>query len=170
MKTKSQKRAEMEKGRRLLEASRAVLLFDFGEVKTADLRRLREALKKSGGSVLVIKKRLLGLLFKEKNLELSLGDIKVPLGAVFASNLEEAAGLIYRFFVDLEKDKKVGAAKVKLLGGYDLAKKEFIPAEQAVFIGQLPPREVLLAQLIGMLAAPIRSLLYLLSERSKQTG
>jgi large subunit ribosomal protein L10 len=168
MKTKSQKQEELDKGRELLEKSQAVLLIDFGKVKTADLRNLRRELKKSGNPLFVIKKRLLGLIFKEKNLELPVGGVKAPMGAVFASNLEEAAGSVYRFFKGLEKDKKVEAAGAKMVGGYDLMKKEFIPAEQAVFIGQLPPREALLAQLLGMLAAPIRSFLYVLSEKSKQ--
>lgn len=169
MKTKSKKQEELDKGRKMLQKSQAVLLLDFSKVKTADLRGLRRELKKNQSSMLVIKKRLLGLLFKEKNLELPAGDIKVSLGTVFASDLEAAAGSVYRFFVGLEKDKKLESAKAKLLGGYDFAKQEFIPAERAVFIGQLPPREVLLAKLLGILAAPIRSFLYVLSEKSKQT-
>ena len=43
-----------------------------------------------------------------------------------------------------------------------------IDAAQVVFIGNLPPREVLLAQLLGMIAAPIRSFLYVLDQKSKQ--
>lgn len=175
MKTKSQKQEEMDKGRKLLDGSQAVLLVDFSKIKTADLRKLRQELKKSGSPMLVIKKRLLGLLFKEKNLELPVGDIKAPVGTIFvasppAGGLEEAAGFVYRFFKGLEAEKKIEAVKVKMLGGYDLAKKEFIPAEQALFIGQLPPREVLLAQLLGMIAAPIRSFLYVLDQKAKQTN
>lgn len=157
-----------------MEKSRGLFLFDFSGVKTAELRKLRQELKKSGNPMLVIKKRLLGLLFREKGLELPLGDMKTPTGTVFvtspsAGGLEEVAGSVYRFFAGLEKDKKIKAAKAKFLGGCDLEKKELIPAEQVVLIGQLPPREVLLAQLLGILAAPIRSFLYLLSEKSKQT-
>jgi large subunit ribosomal protein L10 len=169
MKSRNQKQEELNKGRKMLEGSQAVLLLDFSRVKTADLRRLRQELKKSGNPLLVIKKRLLGLLFKERGWELPLGEVKVPVGAVFASNLEEAAGLTYRFFFNLEKDKKVKEGKLKLLGGYNLVRGEPISAEQAVFIGQLPPREALLAQLLGMLAAPIRSFLYVLSEKAKRS-
>jgi hypothetical protein len=43
-------------------------------------------------------------------------------------------------------------------------------AEDVVYIGKLPPREVVLAQLLGMLAAPIRSFLYILDEKSKMGG
>ena len=172
MKTKAQKQEERDKGRTLLGKSQAVLLVDFSKVKTSALRSLRQELKNNQSPMLVIKKRLLSILLKEKGLssdELrASGGMKAPLGTIFASNLEQAAGFVYRFFAALEKEKKVDSAKVKLLGGYDLSKNEFIPAERAVFIGQLPPREVLLAQLLYMLAAPIRSFLYVLDQRAKK--
>jgi ribosomal protein L10 len=40
-------------------------------------------------------------------------------------------------------------------------------AAQVIYIGKLPPREVLLGQLLGMLASPIRSFMYLLDQKSK---
>lgn len=168
MKTKSQKQEELNKGRNLMEKSRAVFLIDFSKIKTADLRSLRRELKKASSPMLVFKKRLLGILFKEKGLELPIGNIKAPTAGVFASNLEEAAGFIYRFFKNLEKEKKVESVNTKIIGGYDLERKEFISTDRVIFIGQIPPREVLLAQLLGMLAAPIRSFLYILDQKSKQ--
>ena len=167
MKTKAQKQVELDKARELLLKSEAVLLVDFSKVKTADLRNLRKELKGAANPFLVIKKRLLGLLLKEKGMELQGGDFKVPTGAVFASSLEAAAGSVYRFFAGLEKEKKIEG--VKILGGFDIKTKEFVPAERIVFIGGLPPREALLGQLLYMLAAPIRSFLYVLDQKSKQT-
>jgi len=41
---------------------------------------------------------------------------------------------------------------------------------QVVRIGTLPPREVLLAQLLGVLAGPIRSFMYLLDEKAKRSS
>ncbi len=168
MKTKAQKNEELEKGRKLMESAQAVLLIDFSKVRTKDLKNLRQELKKSGNPMLVIKKRLLGLLLKEKSVELQGGEFKAPMGAIFASSLEQAAGSAYRFFSGLEKEKKIEG--VKIMGGYDLNTKELIPQQQLVFIGQLPPREVLLAQLFSMIAAPIRSFLYVLDQKSKQTA
>jgi hypothetical protein len=67
-----------------------------------------------------------------------------------------------------------GAAKdiwiKKILAGYDIGNNVAIDAEQLIYIGKLPPREVVLAQLLGMLAAPIRSFLYILDEKSKMGG
>ena len=48
--------------------------------------------------------------------------------------------------------------------------RQEVPAEFLVMrVGTLPTREVLLAQFLGMLAAPVRSFLYLLDQKSKQT-
>src|SRR3989344_7104242 len=168
MKSKIQKSEELEKGRKLLKDSRVVLLIDFSKVKTADLRNLRQELKKSGNPLLIIKKRLLGLLLKDKNIEFKNADFKMPMGAVFASDLESASASVYKFFQGLVMERKID--KMRMLGGYDVAAGSFISAEQAVFIGKLPSREVLLGQLLGMIAAPIRSFLYVLSEKSRMAS
>ncbi len=166
MKTKAQKNEELDKGRKLMAKSQSVLLIDFSKVQTKDLRNLRQELKKNGNPMLVIKKRLLGVLLKEQGIELPGKDFKAPVGAIFASNMEQAASSAYKFFSALEKEKKIEG--VKLLAGFDLSAKALIPQKDVVFIGQLPPREILLAQLLGMLAAPIRSFLYVLDQKSKQ--
>src|SRR3989344_1380456 len=93
MKTKAQKQVELDEARELLLKSEAVLLVDFSKVKTADLRNLRKELKGAANPFLVIKKRLLGLLLKEKGMELQGGDFKVATGAAFASSLASAARL-----------------------------------------------------------------------------
>ena len=73
MKTKVQKQEELKKGQELFGKSEAVVFIDFSKVKTANLRNLRQELKKSGNPLLVIKKRLLNLIFKEKNLPFEIG-------------------------------------------------------------------------------------------------
>ena len=55
----------------------------------------------------------------------------------------------------------------KILGGYDLVSSAPLDAKQVLAIGQLPPREILLSQLLGALAGPIRSFMYLLDQKSK---
>ena len=170
MKTKSQKQEEIKKGEELLVGKDAVLLLDFLKVKTGDLKNLRKELKDAGNPLLVIKKRLLGVILKREGIEIKSGDAAVPVGAVFASNLEAAAGSIFKFFKGLETAKKLSpqGAKAKMLGGYDLKTKDAISRETVLAIGQLPPREILLAQLLGMIAAPLKSLLYILKQKSEQ--
>lgn len=167
MKTKAQKEEELKEGGAMLDASTAVLFFDFASVGTADLRNLRRELKRSGNPMLVMKKRLVELLLKRKGIELP-EKWKTQVATVFVSNIEEASASVYKFFKELEKEKKVSG--VKILGGYDVKNNVFLTKNVVTSIGMLPPREALLGQLLYMIAAPIRSFLYVLDQKSKQTS
>ncbi len=173
MKSKLQKGEEMKKAKVLLDASGSLIFTDFTKVRAEDVRTLRKELKKSGAHFLVIKKRLLGLLLKERGIDANLGQFKVSVGTIFSEGgVDVAAGPAYRFFAGLEVPE--GAAKDmwtnKILGGYDLAGNAPIEGAQMIAIGKLPPREVLLAQLLGVMAGPVRAFLYILSEKAKQGG
>jgi len=173
MKTKVQKAEELQKARELLEKSRALIFTDFSKITAEDVRKLRTELTKAGAHFLVIKKRLLGLLLKEKGFDIDLKQFKMSVGTVFAKeDMETAIGPAYQFFAKLAVPD--GAAKdvwVKhLLGGYNVTANAPVDAAQIIYIGKLPPREVLLGQLLGMLSAPIRSFLYVLDQKSKQAS
>ncbi len=166
MKTKAQKLESLKKGQDLFDKSEAVLLFDFARVTTADMRNLRKELKASGSKILVLKKRLLSIMFKEKGIDYSAKDMKTQVAAVFASNVESASSSVYKFFAGLQKEKKIEGEKI--LGGYDMKLNQALEASRVIMIGKLPPREALLGQLLGMIAAPIRSFLYVLDQKAKQ--
>lgn len=171
MKSRIQKQEELKKGKKLLEKAKALVFVDFSKVPAEDLRKLRKELKAVGARLLVIKKRLLGLLLKEKGIELNSKENKLSLGAVFSeSDIEAVSGPVYKFFSGMEvpegADKNIWASHI--LGGYDIKASAKVGAEKIIFIGKLPPREILLAQLLGMLAAPLRSFMYILDQRSKK--
>jgi ribosomal protein L10 len=167
MKTKAQKAESLKKGEDMLTKSDAVLFIDFSKVKTADLRTLRQELTSAGSKLFILKKRLLGIIFKKHNIEFNGGDMKTSVGAVFASSLESAAGSVQKFFKRLEKEKKIEG--VKVLGGVDVKGKILMDAKHVIAIGSLPPREVLLAQLAMMIQAPMKQLLYVLDQKSKRS-
>ncbi len=173
MKSKAQKGEEMKRAKELLDKSGSLIFTDFTKVSAEDVRKLRNELKKSGARFLVVKKRLLGLLLKERGIDANLGQFKVSVGTIFAEGgADVAAGPTYRFFSGLEVPE--GGAKdvwtSKILGGYDLAGNAAIDGSQMIAIGKLPPREVLLSQLLGVMAGPVRAFLYILSEKAKQGG
>ena len=172
MKTKTQKGEELKKAKVLLDKSQALVFADFTKITAEDIRKFRNELKKNGANFLVIKKRLLGLLLKEQGIDVDLKQFKTSVGTIFAEKgTETAAGPAYKFLSGLEVpdggDKQMWVKH--LLGGYDVKAKLPVDAAQVVMIGKLPPREVLLAQLLGMLAAPLRSFMYLLDQKSKQS-
>lgn len=173
MKSKAQKQEELDTARKLLEKSHALVFTDFTKISAEDVRRFRRELRKADADFLVIKKRLLAILLKEQGIDTDLAQFKTSIGTIFSrGDVEKIAGPAYAFFSKLEIPE--GGAKdvwVKhLLGGYDLAKKQPLDGAALVFIGKLPPREIILAQLLGILSAPIRSFLYVLDQKSKQTN
>jgi len=173
MKTRAQKEIELANARALFEKSEALIFADFTKITAENLRKLRIELKKSGANFLVIKKRILGILLKEKGIDVDLKQFKTSVGTIFSEvDSEHIAGPAFKFFSGMEVPE--GAAKdiwvKKILAGYNITAGTAMTAEDVVYIGKLPPREVVLAQLLGMLAAPIRSFLYLLDEKSKMGG
>jgi len=173
MKTKVQKQTELNKAKELLEKSSAVLFADFTKIAAEDVRKLRMELKKNGANLLVIKKRLLSLLFKEKGIDTDLKKFKISIGTIFSpTGAEAVAGPAFKFFSGLEVpeggDKNMWVSH--LLGGYDVAAKTPVGVAQIVMIGKLPSREILLAQLLGTISAPIRSLLYVLDQKAKRSS
>ena|SRR5579862_2431221 len=173
MKTKAQKNEELKRAKALLDKSQALIFADFTKITAENSRKFRIELKKNGASFLVIKKRLLGLLLKEQGIDVDLKNFKTSVGTVFSEvSVENGASSAFNFFSKLEIPE--GGAKdvwIKhLLGGFDIKGKAAVDAAQVVYIGKLPPREVLLAQLLGMLSAPIRSFLYVLDQKAKAGG
>ena len=170
MKTKAQKTVELAKAKKLLDKSQALIFTDFTKVSAEDIRKLRIELKKLGANYLVIKKRLLGLLLKEQGIDVDLKQFKISVGTIFSEKgPDSVAGPAFKFFSGLEipegGDKQMWVKH--LLGGYDMKAKSAMDAAQVVMIGKLPPREVLLAQVMGMLTSPLRSFMYLLDQKSK---
>jgi ribosomal protein L10 len=193
MKTKAQKKEQLEKGKELLATSRSLVFADFGSLTAEQTRKLRRELKDASSEMHVFKKRILSLVFKGKELPggapsktqaegVNLNEYKVPVAAIFSkAALEEVSGTVYRFFKELSTKGgslpagKAGASggkleTIKILGGYETEGGRFVPASEVLFLGQLPSREVLLGQLVGMIASPLRSFMFVLSERSKMVS
>lgn len=158
----------------LLKDSSVLAFADFTQVSAEDLRRFRREVKRAGGDFLVIKKRLLNVLFKQKGIDFDVRQFKSAVGTVFAeSDLERVSGPLYKFFSNFgdASDKTARALSLKkILGGYDLKAKIAVDHAGMVMLGQLPPREIALTQLLGMLIAPVRSFMYLVNEKAKRSS
>ncbi len=163
MLTKHLKSKQIEESRKLLDENRLVFFADFSGTPVEDFRQLRKTMRGLGAKVRVIKKKLLRVAFEKKGVDFNPEQFESQAVAIFSSkDIPEIASPIYKF--SKEKEKK----GFKILGAYDLLEKNFLDAETVKRIGQLPSREVLLGQLVGMLAAPIKMFLYVLDQKSKQ--
>ena len=166
-KTKAQKVEIVERGAEEIKKAATLVFADFGGVSSEELKRLRRALRESGSKFTVVKKRLLRVIFEKLGIGANVGEFKSQLGTVLSPReIPEIAGVIYKFSREtLGADKK---ERFQILGGYDMGGKRFMESQEVKMIGQLPPREVLLGQLLGTIAGPMRAFLYVLDQKSKK--
>ena len=156
MLTKNQKIEKIDESKKLLQQSQSLVFVDFGGAKVKDLEKLRRGLAEFGAKLKVIKKKLLRIALKDKQIDFNPEQFEFQAGAVFSpKEILEIAGPVYK-------------SGIKILGGYDLSEKNFYNADKMKFIGQLPSREILLGQLVGMLTTPIRKLMYILNEKGRK--
>ncbi len=103
MKSKAQKQEELNEARKLLEKSSALVFTDFTKITAESIRKFRRELKGANADFLVIKKRLLGILFKEEGIDIDLKQFKISVGTIFSrGDIEKIAGPAFTFFSKLE--------------------------------------------------------------------
>lgn len=164
MKTKAQKQEAIEEAKELIAQGGGAVFADVQNITVSQLMKLRRDVRAEGGRMVVCKKRLLGVAMRDSGMAFEPGDYAGSVGAVFApSGVEGMSGPVVKFFKELKLEKE------KVLGGYDFAAKAPVAKEDVLFIGTLPSREVVLAQFMGMLQAPMRSFLYILQQKSQQS-
>lgn len=160
--TKTQKIRQVEGGIKEIGGGKMLILADFTGTEVNDLNSLRRLLADKETKFKVFKKRLLKIIFEKIGVDVDPKKFDGQVGVVISpKGVEEIASDVFRF----SKQFKT----FRILGGFDISGGRVMSAEEVGMIGQLPPREILLAQVVGMIAAPIRAFLYILSEKSKQT-
>ena len=164
MKTKLQKKQQIEGGQTELKGSESVVIADFTGLSANDLTAFRRTVRAIGGKMVVVKKRLLKLVLKDQGLDFEPKDFKGQTGVVFSpKDMVETAGAVYKFGKPFAK-----AETFKITGGYEVKEKKYLDAQTVMRYGQIPSREVLLGQLAFMLTTPIKKLLFVMNEKAKQ--
>ncbi|MDI6734143.1 MAG: 50S ribosomal protein L10 [Patescibacteria group bacterium] len=160
-KTKTQKINQVKSGAEELKKNQTIILTDFTGLTANEMNALRKVIRSLGGVFRVIKKRLLKIVFEKEGIRLNPKEFNGQMGVVFSPrDMIETAGNVYNF----AKQKK---DFLKILGGFEVKEKKFIEGIDVKRIGQLPSREVLLGQVVGMLTAPIRKFLFVLNQKSR---
>ncbi len=161
--TKAKKAEILEGGRQALEGAEILLFTDFAGAKVSELRDLRKLLKEINAKFKVIKKRLLKIALKERGIDFDPLKFEGQVGTIFSTGeISDIIQPVYKFAKD--------HPNLKFLGGLKIQAKEEVPFETIQMIGSLPPREILLAQLMGALTAPLRGLMYILQQKSEKTA
>jgi len=169
-KSKDQKKAAVSEYKDWIKASKAIYLVSPSSITPNEATKLKKELFTLDSQFNVIKNSLFKLALEEEGISLDESLFEGPNAAIFASDkMSEAAKVITKFIKDTEK----ATVKGGILDGKSIAK------EQVEALASLPTREVLLAQVVGTMNAPVsgfvnvlagtmRSFLYVLNALQAQ--
>ena len=167
--TKEQKTNIVEKIKEGLEKQKSMVFVSVAGLKADELFELRTKLKESGCQLMVAKKTLMGIAFKDSNMEIDKEKLEGEIALVFGYEDEVLpAKTTYEFSKKNEN--------LKIVGGF--LEDKFREVNEIVTLAQIPSRKELLAKVVGSVSAPIsgfanvlqgnlRNLVYVLSEIKK---
>ena len=158
--TREQKEAFVAEFQERLGRSEAIFLTDFTGLNVKAMTSLRSQLKKSGGEYLVVKNRLVRRALEETGIPDISRFLEGPTGVVFGDDDAVAAARTVTEFARENGDKpvfKVGVLETMVLD-----------AAQIDRVASLPPREELLSQVAGVLAAPMSALVGAMSGKLQE--
>lgn len=141
-----EKVAVVEEVRRRFEESDAAILTEYRGLKVKDLAALRRSLGANGAEYKVFKNTLVRLAVRQSGLEGLESLLEGPTAIAFVKG---DAAAVARSLRDYARTNPALVLKGGLLG------EKLIGAQEAGALAELPSREVLLARLAGMIAAPL---------------
>ena len=142
-----------------LSGSPYVILTDFTGLDVQGFSELRNRLAKTSARLMVVKNNMLRHTLKDMNLPDLNGALKGPTAVVFGQkDVAGAASVLKGFATEFKKPRvKMGILDRALLNASDINA-----------IADLPSREVLQAQLLGLLLSPATKLVRLLNTPASQ--
>ena len=132
-----------------LSNSTAMIVSEYRGLKVSEIAEIRRALRKSDVSYRVVKNRLMRIAANESGYDALSSFLEGPSAIAFGSG-DEAT--IAKAVLDATRPYKIVKVKGAVLGN------RAIDADGVTRLATLPPREVLLAQIAGAIAAPMASL------------
>ena len=167
--SKEKKQQIVEELTELLKASQGVILTDYRGLNVNDMMRLRRKLSETGAVFKVVKNTLTKLALEQAGLPVLDEMLQGPTAIAFLK--DDLAGPA-KTLLDFAKETGVLTVKGGLLG------QTVMDPKAASDLAKLPPRDVLLAQLVaaiqgpmvnlaGILMAPMRDLVYVLQARAE---
>jgi large subunit ribosomal protein L10 len=128
-----------------LEASKGLILTDYRGLRVTDMERLRRSLRKNEVTFQVVKNRLLRLALDQLALDIPQEWLEGPTALAFCHGEVPPAA---KAMSDFAKETDALSIKGGLLG------TSLLSPEQVKALAELPPREVLFAQVLGAINAP----------------
>jgi len=150
MATKTERTAGIDKLEKAFGEARGIYIADNNKITVAQVTKLRSGLRKKGMRFLVVKNTLARIAAKKSGKEALGSYFKGPTAVVIAPTDAAAPAKVIK---DFQKDNKgLLAVKAAYVDG------TMFNAAQVLQLADIPSREVLLAQLLGCLKAPMGNL------------
>ncbi len=139
-----------------LQRSEAVFVCEYRGLTVGQLTEIRAKVRQAGGEMKVSRNTLMIIALKEAGLPVP---ESIMAGPNIYSFAYENAPVVAKTLSDFTKEK--GNEKLIIKGG--VLGQSILDAKGVAALADLPPREVLLAQVVGTIAAPLRGLVTVLS-------
>lgn len=145
----------------LAKNAKSIVLVDYRGLTVSQVTELRANARNAGGVYKVFKNRLMKIAFDNLGITFPASDFEGTTAVLFHPTDEVAPAKIA-----LDGSKKYNVLKLK--SGYVDGK--YYNTEEITALANIPSREVLLGQLLGLLTSPMRSLAFDLSEIAKKNA
>ena len=142
--------------------AKSIVLVDYRGLTVAQANELRNDVRSAGGTYKVYKNRLMKIAFDKLGIAFPESDYEGTTAVLFHANDEVAPAKIA-----LDGTKKFNK-HLQLKSGFVNGK--YLNTEEITAFANIPSREVLLAQLLGLLTNPMRSLAVAISEVAKKNA
>ena len=152
-KTRNQKEEEIQKLGDKLSRAKAVIFADYRGLTMKQLTELRDKLHEQDSDFIVTKNTLLERALPVSNFKLQSSNLKGPTATLFAYNDEVSP---IKALVKLLKDTGLGKIKAGFLG------TEVLDDTKINQLAQLPSKDELRGQTVGVLVAPIQGMISVL--------
>ncbi|MFQ5848282.1 MAG: 50S ribosomal protein L10 [Candidatus Methylomirabilales bacterium] len=137
-----------------LRETKQLILTDYRGLTVAQITELRRTLREHSAEYRVVKNSLTQRAAYELGIEDLAGYLQGPTAVAFASGDLVATAKVLTAFA---RKAPILQVKAALVDG------RVLPREEILAVAELPPREVLVARLVGLMVAPLRGLTAVLS-------
>lgn len=162
-KNRQVKEAKVAEIREKLEKAQGVVFAKYQGLTVAEDTELRKKLREAGVEYRVYKNTLVARAAKEINMDGIDSTLEGPVSIAFGYEDATAPARVLNNFA---KDHKKLELKAAVVNG------KVFDAEQVKKLATIPPKEVLIAKLLGSFKAPLSNLVYVLNavKESKETA
>jgi large subunit ribosomal protein L10 len=146
-----EKKEKVKEIKKWFDGAKSVLVLHYSGLKVSEANELRGIIGKNDAELRVLKNTLTKIALEGSPYEQLVELLQGPVAVVFAADDPTQVARALRDF-------SRGRGQFYLLGG--LVKERLLNGKQVEAIATLPPREVLLGQLVGVLQAPLARIVW----------